>query len=74
MRYTENGVITMLQFLIENIFVELGRHIFQQHALTNQDYIFLQLILNDTHIYDKLGRLLKALSSITDMLLLSNGL
>ena len=35
--YTENGVITTLEFLISNIFVEFGGHIFQQLALCKKN-------------------------------------
>jgi hypothetical protein len=70
MCYTENGVITTLEFLISTIFVEFGGHIFQQllwgkkkkqhylwHVFAYQGYTFAQIILNDTHSSCKFGRL-----------------
>jgi hypothetical protein len=42
--------------------------------LTLCGYACVQIILNDTHTICKFGRLLKTLSSITDMLLLNKSL
>ena len=71
---------TKLEFLIEDIYVEFRGDICQQlvlwkqnhylwHISTYFDYLFVQVILNDTHRSCKFGRLLKVLSSITDMAL-----
>jgi hypothetical protein len=38
-RYTENGVSTTLDFGIDNISVEFGRHIYQQLVLYIKHYL-----------------------------------
>ena len=44
--YTENEVISMLEFLIDNIFVEFGGHIFQQICGIPKGKVCAPLLVN----------------------------
>ena len=57
-----------LAFSYQYIFHVIPKHNLW-HILLWFSYAFVQIILSDTHILCKFGRLLKALSSITDILL-----
>ena len=62
-----------LAFIYKYTFQVIPKH-YLWHILLWLGYKFVQIMLKDTHRKNKLGRLLKALSSITDMLLYSNRL
>ena len=64
-------LVLVLCIYLENIFLHCSIALLLAYILMI-GYTFLQIIFNDIHIYLKLVRLLKAFSSITDMLLFCN--
>ena len=77
--YLPTLLTTKLEFRIGDISVEFGVHIckrfvlnkekehFLRHILSNKEYTFLYIVLNYIHRNLKCGRILRVLSSITDM-------
>ena len=72
--YLQTLLTTKLEFHIDDISVEFGVHICQRFVLYKEKNIFLDIycqirniILNYIHRNLKCGRILKVLSSITDM-------
>ena len=79
MDYTENWVNAKLEFRITMIYMSssegsfvsnllnIKKNHFLRNVLSNKEHTYLLIILNDTHRCSKFGKLLKVLSSITDM-------